>query len=267
MMKSQIDETAIVHPNAKIAKGVKIGAYSIIEEDVEIGEDTQIASHVLIRSGTKMGKRNKIFQFNSIGEDPQHMAYAGQPTSLIMGDDNTVREFCTLNRGTAEDNSKTIIGNNNFMMAYVHISHDCVIANNTVFANNTTFGGHVHVESNVVIGGAVQVHQFCRIGEYSMIGGGAGCRQDVPPYVIAAGSIATSHGLNLRGLKRNEKSREVIHALKSAYKILFRGNEDQAQADKELKDLMKFEEVAHLVQFVKDSKRGCLRASKLGDPR
>lgn len=221
-MTERIHPTAIVGPGAKLAADVTVGPYSIIGAGVEIGAGTRIGPHVVIGEHTRIGARNTIYQFNSIGEAPQDKKYSGEPTGLEIGDDNTIREFCTFNRGTTQDAGVTRIGNNNWIMAYVHIAHDCQIGNHTIFANNAQLAGHVHIGDYVILGGFTGVHQFCRVGAHSMTAIGAVVLQDVPPYVMAAGNTAAPRGINAEGLKRRGYTSAAIAAIRRAYKTLYK---------------------------------------------
>jgi UDP-N-acetylglucosamine acyltransferase len=227
-----VHPTAIVDPAARLAADVTIGPYSIIGPDVEIGPATRIGPHVVIGEHTRIGARNTIFQFCSIGAAPQDKKYAGEPTRLEIGDDNTIREFCTLNRGTAQDAGATRIGNHNWIMAYVHLAHDCQIGNHTIFANNAQLAGHVHVGDYAILGGFTVVHQFCRIGAHSITAMGTILLQDLPPFVTASGNTAEPHGINAEGLKRRGHSPEAIAAVKRAYKTLYKSglSFDEARA-------------------------------------
>lgn len=221
-MAALVHPTAIVDPQAQLAADVAIGPYSIIGPDVEIGAGTRIGPHVVIGAHTRIGARNRIYQFCSIGEEPQDKKYAGEPTRLEIGDDNTIREFCTLNRGTAQDAGVTRVGNHNWIMAYVHFAHDCQVGNQTIFANNAQLAGHVHVGDHAILGGFTAVHQFCRIGAHSMTALGTILLQDLPPYVMASGNTAEPHGINAEGLRRRGHSADAIAALKRAYKTLYK---------------------------------------------
>ena len=256
-----IHPTAIVDPKAEIAEGVEIGPYSVIEKDVVIGERTRIGPHVVIREGTRIGKQCHIFQFSSIGEAPQAFAYKGEKTYLLIGDQNIIRESVTLHRGTVPGGKKTIIGNNNYFMAYSHVAHDCHIGNQVVMANGATLGGHILVEDHAVIGGLAAVHQFCRIGTLAFISGVTGVVQDIPPYVLASGSRAQLFGLNTVGLKRQRFSEETLKALKKSYRTIFRTGLTLEKAIKQLSEdnIFRVPEVQHLLQFIQDSKRGICR--------
>ncbi|HEA26443.1 MAG TPA: acyl-ACP--UDP-N-acetylglucosamine O-acyltransferase, partial [Ectothiorhodospiraceae bacterium] len=199
---SLIHPTAIIDPTAKIGSDVEIGAFSIIGANVEIGDETWIGPHVVIKGPTTIGKQNKIYQFSSIGEDPQDKKYADEPTRLEIGDRNLIREFCTFNRGTAQDRGTTSVGDDNWIMAYVHLAHDCVIGNNTILANNAGLAGHVHVGDFTILGGYTVVHQFCSFGKHSITAMGSVVFKDVPPYLTISGYPAKPYGLNSEGLKR-----------------------------------------------------------------
>lgn len=232
-----VHPTAIVAPGARLAADVRVGAYSIIGESVEIGPGTTVAEHVTIRGRTRIGVGNRIFQFNSIGEGPQDKKYAGEPTELEIGDGNTIREFCTLNTGTVQDQGVTRIGHRNWIMAYVHVAHDCIVGDETVLANGVTLAGHVRVGDFTILGGFTAVHQFCRIGAHCMLGGGSIVLLDVPPYVMANGNSASPHGVNAEGLKRRGFAPDAIAAIRRAYKTLYKSglllHEARAQLEAE----------------------------------
>jgi len=219
---TNIHPTAIVDAKARLADDVEVGAYSIIGHDAEIGPGTRIGPHVVVGPYTRIGARNRFFQFSSIGEEPQDKKFRDEPTRLEIGDDNTVREFCTLNRGTAQDGGVTRIGNGNWIMAYVHMAHDCQVGSHTIFANNAQLAGHVHVGDYAILGGFTVVHQFCRIGAHSMTAMGTILLQDLPPYVTASGNTAVPHGINSEGLRRRGYSAAAISAIKRAYKTLYK---------------------------------------------
>jgi UDP-N-acetylglucosamine acyltransferase len=255
-----IDPRAVVDPKAKIAEGVSIGPYSVIGPDVEIGEGTWIGPHVVINGPSRIGKDNKFYQFSSIGEDPQDKKYNGEPTLLEIGDRNVIREYCTFNRGTSQDLGYTRLGDDNWIMAYVHIAHDCVVGNNTIFANNATLAGHVIIEDYVILGGAALVHQFCTVGAHSFTGMGSAISKDVPPYLMASGQPIKPHGLNVEGLRRRDFSPESIKALRQAYKIVYRSGLTAVQAVESLKTLAEeFDAVATFANFVAKSERGIIR--------
>ena len=214
--------TAIVHPAAKVADDVQIGPYSIVGEHVEIGEGTTLGAYVVISGRTRIGRRNRIFHHVSLGEVPQDKKYSGEPTLLKIGDDNVIREFCTFNIGTAQDLGYTRLGDRNWIMAYVHLAHDCVVGNDAILANCTQLAGHVEIGDFAMLGGFTGVHQFCRVGTHAVTGVGSVVLADVPPYVMAMGNSAKPHGINSEGLKRRKFSAEAIAEIKRAYKSLYR---------------------------------------------
>jgi UDP-N-acetylglucosamine acyltransferase len=255
-----IHPTALVDPAARLAADVRIGAWSIVGPSVEIGSGTTVAEHVVLRGRTKIGARNRIFQFNSIGEEPQDKKYAGEPTELVIGDGNTIREFCTLNTGTAQDRGVTTIGDNNWIMAYVHVAHDCVVGSDTVLANGVTLAGHVSVGNHAILGGFTAVHQFCRIGAHCMLGGGSIVLQDVPPYVIANGNSAQPHGVNSEGLKRRGFSADAVAAIRRAYKTLYNSGLLLEEAKAQLAAAAAAQPaLAPLVEFLATPGRGIIR--------
>jgi UDP-N-acetylglucosamine acyltransferase len=256
-----IHPSAIIDPKAQIGEGVEIGPYSVIEKDVSIGEGTKIGPHVVIREGTHIGKRCQIFQFASIGEAPQAFVYRGEKTSLLIGDQNIIREFVTLHRGTIKGGGKTVIGNDNFFMAYSHVAHDCQIGNQVVLANGATLAGHILIEDYAVIGGLSAIHQFCQVGAHAFISGLTGVSLDIPPYMLASGSRAKLYGLNAVGLKRHRFSEETLKALKKAYRLIFRSGLTLEKAMKKVgeDEISQTPEVQHLLQFIQRSKRGISR--------
>jgi UDP-N-acetylglucosamine acyltransferase len=251
---------AIVDPKARLGSGVQVGAFSIIGPDVEIGDGTWIGPHVVIQGPTRIGRENRIHPFCSLGGGPQHLGYKGEPTRLEIGERNVFREYCTLNRATVAGGGVTQIGNDNFIMAYCHVAHDCRVGNHTVFANNSSLAGHVAIGDYAVLGGFTLVHQFCRIGAYCMTGVNTVLFQDVPPYVMAAGHPSAPHGLNLRGLKRRGFGDEQIAALRRAYRLLYRCGLRLEEAIVELEALARSQPaVGALAEFVKSSQRGIVR--------
>ncbi|MBK7812929.1 MAG: acyl-ACP--UDP-N-acetylglucosamine O-acyltransferase [Rhodocyclaceae bacterium] len=255
-----IHATAIVHAGARLGAGVEVGPYSVIGEHVEIGDCTWIGPHVVIGGHTRIGEDNRIFQFSSIGEVPQDKKYAGEPTRLEIGDRNTIREFCTLNCGTAQDVGVTRLGNDNWIMAYVHLAHDCQVGNNTIFANNAQLAGHVHIGDWVILGGFTGVHQFVRVGAHSMTAVGTVLLQDLPPYVMAAGNTAEPHGINSEGLKRRGFSPESVMAIRRAYKMLYKSGLklDEARAVIATEAAI-VTELRPLVDFLTQPGRGIIR--------
>ncbi len=255
-----IDSRAIIHPSAKLGNQVSVGPFSIIGADVEIGDNTWIGPHVVINGPTRIGRDNKIFQFCSIGEEPQHRKHAGEPTRLEIGDRNVIREYCSFHRGTTVDNSVTLVGSDNFLMAHVHVAHDCVVGSHITMANNATLAGHVHVGDHCILGGYALVHQFCRIGMHAFLGFACAVGQDVPPYVMANGNPAVPHGINSKGLKGRGFSPEEIEALRKAYKVLYRSNLLFADAKRELVEMAASQPVVEvLASFLSNSKRSIIR--------
>jgi UDP-N-acetylglucosamine acyltransferase len=229
-----IHPTAIIDPKAEIDESVEIGAYSIIGPNVRIGARTRVGPHVVIDGHTTIGCDNQFFQFSSIGGAPQDKKHRGEPTRLEIGDRNLVREFCTFNCGTAGDAGVTRIGSDNWLLAYVHIAHDCVVGSNTIFSNNATLAGHVHVGDWVIVSGFAAVHQFCKIGDHAFVGMTTSLTQDVPPFVLISGNPSAPHGINIEGLKRRGFSREQINALRNAYKLIYKSGLTLDQARQEL---------------------------------
>ncbi len=255
-----IHPRAIVHPGARLGENVSIGAYSIVGEHVEVGADTRIGPHVVIEGHTRIGRNNRIFQFSSLGAVPQDKKYAGEPTRLEIGDGNTVREFCTLNCGTAQDAGVTRLGSDNWIMAYVHIAHDCQIGSHTVFANNAQLAGHVHVGDYAILGGFTGVHQFVRIGAHSFTAIATVLVHDLPPYVMAAGDTAKAHGLNTEGLRRRGYSAAALAAIKRAYKTLYKSGLTLEQAKAQLAEqATACAEIGVLADFLQNSTRGIVR--------
>ncbi|WP_331346479.1 acyl-ACP--UDP-N-acetylglucosamine O-acyltransferase [Cellvibrio sp. UBA7661] len=236
-----IDSSAIIHPDAKLASDVQVGPWTVIGPDVEIGEGCIIASHVVLKGPTKIGKHNRIYQFSTIGEDTPDLKYKGEPTRLVIGDNNVIREGVTIHRGTIQDRSETTIGNNNLLMAYVHVGHDSVIGNNCILVNNTALAGHVHIGDWAILSGFTLVHQFCKIGAHSFSGMGSAIGKDVPAYIMVNGSPAEAKNINVEGLRRRGFSKDEIALLSKAYKIIYR------------RGLTLDEALAELNPFVNDS--------------
>lgn len=257
-----IHTTAIVHPSAKIGEGVEIGPYAIIEEQVIIGKGTTIGPHTFIGKWTELGENNRIFHMASVGAPPQDLKYKGEECWTRIGNNNMVREFATIHRGTTTGHAETVIGNSNLFMAYSHVAHDCIVGNGNVFANSATLAGHVTVQDNVILGGLVAIHQFATIGSYSMLGGGTLVGLDIPPYMIATSGKrdAKLRGLNLIGLKRRGFSDEAISNLKKAYKILFMADLKQPEAIARIRaEITGCAEVENLLGFIEKSERGICR--------
>jgi len=260
-MKMEIHPSAVVSPHAELSPGVKVGPYSIIGEHVRIGRDTSIGPHVVIEGNTVIGERNMIYAFASIGSPPQDIGYRGEETGVQIGNDNVLREYCTINRATTKQDWVTVVGNNNYLMISSHVGHDCVVGNHVIMANSVALGGHVTVGDYANLGGLAAAHQFVRIGAYSMIGGLAGVSQDIPPYMIAAGERARLYGINQIGLKRRGFSSEVIQGLRKAYRMIWREtsifSEGVARVRKEMEP---FPELEALLDFIGSSKRSIARA-------
>lgn len=257
-----IDSRAIISPKAKLGKNVTVGPFAIIGDDVEIGDNTWIGPHVLIKGPTKIGTGNKIFQFASVGEDPQDKKYAGEKTFLDIGDDNIIREGCTLNRGTTQGGGITKIGNGNLFMAYSHVAHDCEILNNIILANNVALAGHVKIEDYAILSAFSMVHQFCVIGAHSFLAAGSGASKDVLPYIIVSGTAhdVSVFGLNSVGLKRRGFSDETLLNLKRAYKIIFRQNLPVTDAITQLEGMRsECPEVDLFITALQNSSRGITR--------
>lgn len=255
-----IHPQAIVSSRARVAENVEIGPYSVVGDDVEIGAGTSIGPHVVIKGPTSIGRSNRIFQFASIGDDPQDKKYAGESTRLEIGDRNTVRECCTINRGTVQDEGVTRIGSDNWFMAYVHIAHDCRIGNHTVLANCATLAGHVELGDFAIMGGFTGVHQYCRIGTHSFLGMYAGITRDVPPYVMVSGRPAEPKGINLEGLKRQEFGTDQIKSIRNAYKVIYRSGLKLSEAVERLEEAVVAQpEIRPLVDFLRSSKRSIIR--------
>ena len=257
-MSKNIHPTVIIEDGAKIHPSVKIGPYSIINNNVSIDENTIIGSHVVIDGITSIGKNNYIFSHNSIGQAPQDKKYNNEETKLKIGDSNTIREFCTINTGTIQDNGITQIGSNNWIMAYVHIAHDCVVANNTIMANNSSLAGHVEVGDYAILGGFTLVHQFCKIGSHIMSAVGTKVFKDIPDFLMVHGEKATPSGLNIEGLKRRDFSSDDLDELKKAYKIIYKKNNTVHEA-LEILIQSNNKHIIRLTKFIKSSQRGIVR--------
>ena len=256
-----IDPSAKIHPSAILAADVVVGPWTLIGADVEIGAGSCIGSHTVVKGPTRIGRNNRVFSFCSLGDDPQDKKFLGDGESrLEIGDGNTVREYCSINRGTPQGGGVTRIGDDNWLMAYCHIAHDCKVGNHTVFANNATLAGHVEIQDYVILGGFTGVHQFCRMGESSFSAISAAIVRDVPPYVIVDGNSAAPRSINREGLKRRGFSVESIAALKRAYRTLYRqGNSLEAALALLETERDAFPEVARLLDFVRSSVRGIVR--------
>ena len=255
-----VHPTAIVAPGAKLASGTSVGPYSIIGPEVEVGEGTRIASHVVIEGRTRIGRDNRIFQFASIGAEPQDKKYRGEPTSVEIGDGNTIREYVTINRGTAQDAGVTRVGDDNWIMAYVHFAHDCQVGSHVIVANACELAGHVHVGDWAILGATTLVHQFVHIGAHSFTGMGTYLPQDLPPYVTVAGNPAKPYGINSEGLKRRGFAPATINEIKRAYRTLYRSKLPLEEARSQLQaQASTCAEIVPLVEFLASSTRGLLR--------
>lgn len=255
-----IDSRAIIHPSAKLADDVSVGPWTEIGADVEVGAGTVINSHVVIKGPTRIGCNNKIYQFASVGEECQDKKYNGEPTELVIGDNNIIREGCTVHRGTVQDNSITVIGSDNLFMANVHVAHDCVVGDHNIFANNCALAGHVHIGDHVILGGFTAVHQFCRIGSHSMCGAGTVVLKDIPAFVMSNGNTAKPHGINSEGLRRRGYSAEAIQNIRRAYKVIYRNGLKVDEAVEQLQQMTSATpEVELLIQSLKASTRGIIR--------
>jgi UDP-N-acetylglucosamine acyltransferase len=257
---ARIHPSALVDPAARLGEDVEIGAFSVIGPHVEIGDGTRVGHHAVLTGHTRIGQGNRIFHFVSLGEEPQDKKYAGEPTRLEIGDHNVIREFCTFNTGTVQDAGITRIGSHNWIMAYVHIAHDCVVANHTIFANNASLAGHAHVDDHAILGGFTGVHQFCRVGAHVITGIASVVRQDIPPYFTVAGSPAQPHGINAEGLKRRGFSPEAISAIKRAYKTLYKSGLTLAEAQAAIaRETEATPELVLLADFLAQPGRGIVR--------
>lgn len=257
---TQVHPQAIVDSRASLADNVSIGPFSVIGPEVEIGEGTWVGSHVVINGPTSIGKHNRIYQFSSLGEAPQDIDYRGEQTRLEIGDNNVIRENCSLNRGTPHGGGVTRFGNNNFMMAYAHVAHDCQVGSYTIFANGASLGGHAVIGDYVILSGFALIHQFVNVGAYSFCGMGAGVSKDVPPYIIVSGNPAEAHGLNSTGLKRRGFSADTIKILRDAYRTVYKSGFKLGDAVKELKAQYADNiEVQYFADFIDSAKRSIVR--------
>ena len=261
---AHIHPTALVSSQAQLAHDVSVGAYTLIGPDVSIGAGSRIGPHCVIEGHTRIGRDNQIFQFSSIGAAPQDMKYAGEPTELIIGDRNTIREFCTFNTGTVQDGGATRIGSDNWIMAYVHIAHDCQLGDHIILANNATLAGHVHLADWVFIGGLTGIHQFVKIGAHAMAGFASAVTQDVPPFMTVDGNPLAVHGFNVVGLRRRGFTAERIALVKQMHKLLYRQSKTLAQATEEIAALANSspesrEDVGLMTAFLAQATRGIAR--------
>lgn len=255
-----IHPTAIIDPSARLAADVEVGAFSIIGADVEIGAGTVVGPHVVIKGPTKIGERNRIFQFASVGEECQDKKYRGEPTRLEIGDDNVIREYCNIHRGTVQDQGLTRVGSRNLLMTSVHIAHDCMIGDDNIIASGSGVAGHVHIGNHVILGGMTGIHQFCHIGSFSMAAGCSLVVKDIPAYVMVGGNPASAYGMNFEGMRRRGWSAETINTLKRAYRIVYRDSLTLEVAIAEAEKLVaECPEVQLFIDSLKASTRGIVR--------
>lgn len=257
---TRIDPKAVVDPSAELDEGVTVGPFAVIGPDVQVGAGTRIGAHVVVSGPTRLGRNNRIHPFASIGDDPQDKKYAGEPTRLEIGDDNVIREYVTLNRGTPEAGGVTRLGDRNWIMAYSHVAHDCRLGNDITFANSASLAGHVDVADHAILGGFALVHQFCRIGAYAFCGFGSVINRDVLPFTTVSGHMAQPHGINVVGLRRHGMGPERIRELKRAYRLLFKSGK---RLDEALDELRRWgqdnPDLEHMAAFIAASNRGILR--------
>jgi UDP-N-acetylglucosamine acyltransferase len=257
---TKIHETALVDRRAELDSGVEIGPYSIVGGQVKIGKGSRVKAHAVVEGKTTLGEGNLVFQFASVGSVPQDLKYKGEPSELVIGDHNTIREFVSINPGTLGGGMVTRIGDYNLLMMYCHIAHDCILGNHNVIANAATLGGHVVIEDHVIVGGLVGVHQFTKIGRGAILGAGSMVSKDVPPYCNATGDRARLHGLNLEGLKRRGVDREAVERLRKAYRIMFKSRLKTKDAIRRIRqELAGSVEAEQLVAFIENSRRGICR--------
>jgi UDP-N-acetylglucosamine acyltransferase len=257
---SKIHPQALVDPSAELADDVEVGAFSLVGPKVKIGEGSWIGPHVVVTGRTTIGRNNRIFQFASIGEEPQDKKYAGEDTELIIGDNNTIRELCTFSRGTTQGSGKTIIGNNNWIMACVHIAHDCILGDNIIMANNASLAGHVTVGNWAILSGYSLIHQFCSVGEHSFTSFASHVNQSIPPYITVSGEKAKARGVNTEGLKRRGYTPEQIQQVRRAYKILYRSGKTLEEAHSELAAMAReSNEVQPFVDFLDKTEKSMIR--------
>jgi UDP-N-acetylglucosamine acyltransferase len=255
-----IDERAVVSPDARVHETAHVGPYAIIGPDVEIGAGTRIEAHAVIKGPTTIGENNHIFQFASLGDEPQDKKYRGEKTRLVIGNGNTIREYCTINRGTVQDQGVTRVGDDNWLMAYTHIAHDCVVGDHTVFANNATIAGHVHVGDFAILGGFTGVHQFCRLGSSSFCSMFSGVAKDVPAFVTVSGYPAEPRGINAEGLKRRNFSAADIRSIREAYRIVYRQGLNLNEAIGALEERVGQERVLEpFIESLRAGSRGLVR--------
>lgn len=255
-----IHPTALIDKSAILGSGCSVGPYSIIGPEVEIGEDNRIGPHVVLNGPTRLGSRNRIFQFASIGEEPQDKKYNGEKTFLEIGDENVIREYATMNRGTVGGGGVTRVGDRNLFMAYIHVAHDCIIGSDTIFANGSSLAGHVTVGDHAILAGFTCIHQFCEVGEHAFVGLNSVANRDVTPYTMVVGNYATARGINKEGLRRRGYSDQAINDLHRAYKALVKHRGDRDEAIDKMRSLAESSpSVARLIEFIQNSERGIIR--------
>lgn len=260
MTQSQIHPSAVIDPSASLGTDVEVGPFAVIGADVRIGRGSRIGPHAVIRGPCELGEDNRIFQFASVGEEPQDKKYGGEATRLVMGDRNVVREAATIHRGTVQDKGETRIGNDNLIMAYAHVAHDCVIGDHVIMANAASLGGHVQIGDWAILGGFTIVHQFVRIGAHSFSAMGSITGKDIPPFVTVDGHPAVPRGINTEGLRRRQFSAESIAAIRRAYRLLYLSNLKLGEAVEQIRQLAKtYRELDCLADFVADSNRSIVR--------
>lgn len=262
-MSTQIHPTAVINPKAQIHDGVKIEAYAVVEGDTVIGEGSYIGPHVLVDNGARIGKNCKIHKGAVVSTPPQDLTYNNEPTTFEIGDNTTIREFCTLNRGTKKQHFKSVVGSNCLLMAYVHVAHDCIIGNNVIIANSVQMAGHITIDDYAFIGGLVAIHQFVNIGAHSIIGGHFRIPKDIPPYIMAGGWPVTFERLNIIGLRRRGFTKETIDAINEAYRILYLSKLNVSQGVEKIKSTMTITpEVQRILDFIVKSKRGIITSRR-----
>lgn len=255
-----IDARAVVSSDARVHEDAYVGPYAVIGPDVEIGRGTRVEAHVVVKGPTVIGEDNRLFQFSSIGDDPQDKKYSGEPTQLKIGDRNTIREYCTINRGTVQDEGVTRVGNDNLIMAYTHIAHDCRVGDGTVFANNATIAGHVRVDDYVILGGFTAVHQYCRIGAHAFTAIFTCLTKDVPAYVMVSGNPAEPRGVNSEGLRRREFTADQIRNIRDAYSTVYRRGLTRSEAIADLaRRVAEQPELELMLASLRESTRGITR--------
>lgn len=257
-----IHDTAIIHPSAQIHETTIVEAYAVVGENAVIGAGSQIGHHALIGRETTLGQNNHVFNHASIGSDPQDKKYQNEPTTLTIGNNNTFREFVTINRGTVQDQGKTVIGSDNWIMAYCHIAHDCMLGNNIIMANNASLAGHIEIDDHVILGGFTLIYQFCRLGRNCFTAFGAHVNKDIPPFVMAAGMPAEARGLNQEGLKRHGFSEDTVRALKKTYRTLFKREDTLETAIEQARAESDDPHALAMIDFIGGGRHGMINAKR-----